>query len=177
MSFAGQHAQAHLATCNTSARRAEKGPLFGSSNRFSTATGDPTFILQPLLGRTPSEYHNGTPVRSPMNLHCIRFCKMLARNAARQVSASHQEIKSWSQNWIKNWIEIIKVRQHDSTPLATSTDHKALLLTKTQTSKYDSTSLQKMCPSLMGERLADVTQPHPARKRVSHPVADGLQSG
>ena len=23
--------------------------------------------------RTPSEYHNGTPVRSPMNLHCIRY--------------------------------------------------------------------------------------------------------
>ena len=73
VSFAGQHAQAHLATCNTSATRAEKGSLFGSSNRFSTATRDPTFILQPLLGSDPfgiSQGHSGSESNEP-SLHQI----------------------------------------------------------------------------------------------------------
>ena len=39
---------------------------------------------------------------------------------------------------------IIEMKQHDSTPLVASTDHKALLLTKTQNSKYVSTSLQNV---------------------------------
>ena len=119
----------HLATCNTSARRAENGSLFGSSNRFSTSTGDPTHILQPLLGSDPfgvSQGHSGSESNEP--------------SLAHQVAASHRKMKSWSENWIeKNWPYHEDEARWFNTLIVTSNDHKALLL-----------KMSKVCPSLLG---------------------------
>ena len=61
--------QGNTTSRNTSAWRAEKGSLFGSSNIDSVLPLEIQLIFFSLYwARTPSEYHNDTPVRSPMNL-------------------------------------------------------------------------------------------------------------
>ena len=149
MSFTGQHAQVIWQHAIQVLGEQRKGPFFGASNRFSTATGDPTHFLQPLLGSDPfgiSQGHSGSESNEP--------------SLAHQVAASHRKIKSWSKHSIENWIEIIKMRQHDSRHLVTTTHQKALLLTKTQTSKYDSTSLQNVHSLSTGPSLIGASSRH-----------------
>ena len=141
VSFAGQHAQVIWQHAIQVLGEQRTGHFLALIKyRFSTAPGDPTHIFQPLLGSDPfgvSQGHSGSESNEP-SLHQI----LQSVQPAKCLLATER----WNPG-VRTGLEKNVLNHEDeatwfNTLIVASTDHKPLLLTKTQSSEYDSTSLQ-----------------------------------